>query len=482
MRGTLGLLVKGLLLGLAACSSGDPEPDAEWSIAVTGDGLADTILAQLPAPLVVTVRRNGQPAPNVWVQFLSRECPTQYDCVGVAPLNSELFLPYAYAPTDSRGEVRMRVQLGAVAGIHHMLVRTVDSVATDSARFEIRAGSPATLWLLPRDTALQVGREYPLAARVTDQGGNVLPVAIALTSSAPGVAAVSNNTVRGLAPGQVRLTAHASTGGWSAADTVNVTVVPPGRLLTGRVYDLAVAEADGSGRSMLPALAPTSATWAPDGQRVAWASRRDGTLSVGLPAGPYTALIDATAGFTAVDAPAYSPDGQWLYFSGQRNGSGWETWRVASNGGAAERVGPPATSSGDYHPSLAPDGTRFVFGRQALDGSVRLFVRTLADGGEIDLGVAGRTPAWSRDGTTIAFWAPSGPDGRGSLYTMPASGGTPTDVLAGRSIYEVRKLEWSPDGTWLITGELSVALIRVSDRLFLSLPWSRDHAGLSWTE
>ena len=104
-------------------------------------------------------------------------------------------------------------------------------------------------------------------------------------------------------------------------------------------------------------------------------------------------------------------------------------------------------STGDFDPTLSPDGTRLVFsssrsGFQNLwtsrpDGTM---ARALTSGNAFD-----ERPAFSPDGTRLAFVSDRG--GRRGIWTMSADGGIP-ERLSDADVID--RLVWSPDGRRIV--------------------------------
>jgi dipeptidyl aminopeptidase/acylaminoacyl peptidase len=102
-------------------------------------------------------------------------------------------------------------------------------------------------------------------------------------------------------------------------------------------------------------------------------------------------------------------------------------------------------------PRFSPDGKQIAFVTLRSD-----FVRDRYDPTLRVIGIVGgrsrslvrgmrdlQLPSWSPDGRTIAFIAKVGA-GKEQIYTVPASGGTPTEV--GDAPNGVQQMAWSPDG------------------------------------
>jgi Tol biopolymer transport system component len=142
----------------------------------------------------------------------------------------------------------------------------------------------------------------------------------------------------------------------------------------------------------------------------------------------------------AGSAPAWSSDGSKLAYV--RDGTVY-----VSN---ADGSGEAAVGGGDF-PAWAPGGDRIVVSRydgvaqpNHPLGTLQLVLLDLAAGTALQLtdGTEDAVlPAWSPDGTTIAFATPT------SLETIPAAGGTPTAVPVPTTIDGGPS--WSPDGSTL---------------------------------
>jgi len=142
----------------------------------------------------------------------------------------------------------------------------------------------------------------------------------------------------------------------------------------------------------------------PDGRSVVYSSDATGALELYLTSlAPGSAEVPLTNDGGHNVQPCWSPDGQWIAFHSRRRGG---VWIIPSSGGGAQQV---VEFGSD--PAWSPDSSTIVFtsdsggfaGQSTLwtirrDGSER---RQLTKVGTPPGGH--RTPAWSRDGRHVAF-------------------------------------------------------------------------------
>ena len=188
--------------------------------------------------------------------------------------------------------------------------------------------------------------------------------------------------------------------------------------------------------------------------RIAFTSTRDGDRYI------YVATADGSQirRLARGSRPTWSPDGRWIAFNAQ-NGNTSEL-RVIGVDGSGERViASPATMS-----AWSPDGTKIVFGSVVGATNAGLFVvnpdgsgltRLLSADFEDPPGNWLGYPAWSPDGKSIAFirannymfWP---------IWVVNADGSSPR-MLKGHD-GNVTEPSWSPDGTMLAVGHISLRI------------------------
>lgn len=158
--------------------------------------------------------------------------------------------------------------------------------------------------------------------------------------------------------------------------------------------------------------------------------------------------------------PAVSPDGTHIAFSSSREGS-FSLYVVGVDGRGLRRL--THSPADDGEPAWSPDGSKiaFVRGSDGTGGGYANLSQCAAEiyvvevpgvlgggevvGGEVSLtrGEGGTDPAWSPDGTRIAF--SSRRDGNYELYTMEPNGDGVKRLTDTRSAEA--EPAWSPDGS-----------------------------------
>jgi Tol biopolymer transport system component/DNA-binding winged helix-turn-helix (wHTH) protein len=118
-------------------------------------------------------------------------------------------------------------------------------------------------------------------------------------------------------------------------------------------------------------------------------------------------------------------------------------------------------------PAFSPDGSRIAFGWESGKGiGADLYVKAL--GGDARLQLTHHpsnwiSPAWSPDGTQIAFMRLAGADT--GLYVVPALGGPEQKLLATHTPEALTApIAWSPNGKWIAYAD---QVGTFGDRIFL---------------
>jgi Tol biopolymer transport system component len=223
-------------------------------------------------------------------------------------------------------------------------------------------------------------------------------------------------------------------------------------------YEIFTVNPDGSGLTQLTFTGENfGPRWSADGTKIVFFSDRvtpadnDGSYEIWImnsDGSGQTQLTFNPNSFQAV-RPAFSPDGSKIVFeSNQLPSTNPNIWVMNADGSNQKQL---TTSSGDYLPVWSPDGSKIVF-NSARTGHSQIFVMNAADGsGQTDIS---KSPSntdmmseWSPDGRMIAFTRIT-QAGVESIWVMNAADGSGQKQLSnptnGLSDFTPA---WSPDGT-----------------------------------
>ena len=269
-----------------------------------------------------------------------------------------------------------------------------------------------------------------LTSSLTDHTGATIPGAQVLwATSNPGIATVSSTgVVRPHATGVAQIVA--TYGGVSASSTVSVasgSVVVFHRAL--RDDGIYAVDVDGTYEGIVPnsVWADVMPAWSPDHRRISLSSTRDWGLVVLDADGANRSIVPNTEG---IDTNlGWTPDGNRILF--QRFNL---LWTVEPSG--ANRRQLTFGNRNDVTASFSPDGQRIAVETYLNDRPHIQLLNGDGSGTPVTL-TPGASPAWSPDGSLIAFSL------NGEIFTVRPDG---TDHFprtdTGGNITPV----WSPDG------------------------------------
>jgi Tol biopolymer transport system component len=168
---------------------------------------------------------------------------------------------------------------------------------------------------------------------------------------------------------------------------------------------------------------------------------------------PLVALLAAViaASMPVSSAQALSTNGL-IAFRTDRSGRG-EIFTMDASGGSLTNLTRSANVQ-DLDPAWSPDGSTIAFVRRVEQTrKPDLFLMNANGRGRIRLTatqVAERGPAWSPDGTMIAFSSRTSPSGPFRIFVMSAEGGGRTKLTTHPvGTYDANPA-WSPDGTRIL--------------------------------
>ena len=153
--------------------------------------------------------------------------------------------------------------------------------------------------------------------------------------------------------------------------------------------------------------------WSPDGGALTYTAKRGDTFQIHTIAVDGGDELKITDGFDHCDGPDYTPDGEWIWFNGERSGA-VDLWRIRPDGSDLEQM--TADTSVNWFPHPSPDGRHIVYlayepGTKghpanrnvelrlmpATGGAAR--VLTAFNGGQGTINV----PSWAPDSKRFAF-------------------------------------------------------------------------------
>ncbi len=240
--------------------------------------------------------------------------------------------------------------------------------------------------------------------------------------------------------------------------------------------------------------------WSPDGMRIVYDSESpgggQGIWIVNADGSDATKLIDDGS------VPAWSPNGTRIVFARADVGemvpfgegaAGTPFYLYVMDAGGSNVVRLTEGRFADYSPAWSPDGTQIAFLRYDRDGT-SLFVMN-ADGSGArriagpDIEAFG-APAWSADGGSIALAVNGSKGGSpGGIMLLSAGGSIEGSPIPGTEVEYpdyVSDPAWSPDGAWIAythgyEGEIVILRPDGSDRRTLEVsPGTDSIEELAW--
>jgi TolB protein len=219
-------------------------------------------------------------------------------------------------------------------------------------------------------------------------------------------------------------------------------------------HTLAVRATDAAGNS-----AVVTAKWTYDGSQIVFASDRDGNPEL-YAAEPETAgepnriTNDPSGDLRSDENPDWSPDRSRIAFDHLDPKGNLDVWTIAADGSDRRQV--TTSPASDGNPAWSQNGRQIAFERGPKGVDRQIWVANADGSGERQLTfdsplcelpcpVDNADPAWSPDGTRIAF-TPNR-DGHYEIYVMNADGRNATNLT--QNDFADFGPSWSPDGRYI---------------------------------
>lgn len=188
-----------------------------------------------------------------------------------------------------------------------------------------------------------------------------------------------------------------------------------------------------------------SPAWSPEGDKLAFASKRDGNWELYVHNIETDTSERLTYDLSYQDAPAWSPDGIWLVYESYQ-GKNLDIYALPIDGSDSPKriTDHPAP---DFSPSWSPDGRKIAF-TSLRDGNKEIYVFDLDSFETTNVSNTPNRdeedPRWSPDGKSLTYSAKEFGNNTIFVQTLDGTNSTVRALSLGHSP------SWSPDGSSLI--------------------------------
>jgi TolB protein len=188
--------------------------------------------------------------------------------------------------------------------------------------------------------------------------------------------------------------------------------------------------------------------WSPDGNTIAFASKRSGNLDLYAMSADGSGTKRLTSTKEDDAQPTFSPDGDRIAFT---RGTPSRLFVMNADGSGARRVTDEQAEEGE--PAWSPDGRSIAYVRREPGSSIREVWLVGPDGSQrrrlTKLNGVSQAPGWSPDGRQISFSANT-TSNRFDIYTIGLDGKDARLLTSRDDSFEP---SWSPDGKTIAFSE-----------------------------